>query len=150
MLKALRQFIAEISGEERAGAQPVLDQRLAAAALLHHVIAVDGTIEAVERSRLLELLKAEFELDDAGAEALFGQAETAEGQYRREAAQRISALERERVFAYRRLNLMRAVADAVAGSETEEVAVASAQAILRSKLGWSSDSEARKRVTRRR
>jgi len=72
-----------------------------------------------------------------------GRAETAEGQYRREAAQRISALERERVFAYRRLNLMRAVADAVAGSESEELAVASAQAILRSKLGWNSDSEAR-------
>ncbi|MGH6879958.1 hypothetical protein [Hypericibacter sp.] len=75
--------------------------------------------------------------------AAAGQAETAEGRYRRETAQRIAALERERVFAFRRLNLLRAVAQAVARSETEEVAVANAQAMLRSKLGWSSDSEAR-------
>ncbi len=42
------------------------------------------------------------------------EAEVAEKQFRREAAQRIAGLERERSFAFRRLNLMRAVAAAVA------------------------------------
>jgi hypothetical protein len=76
-------------------------------------------------------------------------AEVAEGQIRREAAQRIAVLEQERAFAFRRLNLMRAVADAVAESESEEIAVANALAVLRSKLGWSSDSEARTEVLSR-
>jgi len=71
------------------------------------------------------------------------QAEVAEGDIRREAARRIAALEQERAFAFRRLNLMRAVADAIADSESEEIAVANALAVLRGKLGWSSDSEAR-------
>jgi hypothetical protein len=81
--------------------------------------------------------------------AAAGQAETAEGQYRREAAQRIAALEQERAFAFRRLNLMRMIADAVAGSESEEIAVANALAALRSKLGWGSDSEPRTEVLSR-
>jgi hypothetical protein len=81
--------------------------------------------------------------------AAAGEAEAAEGRYRREVAQRISLLERERAFAFRRLNLMRAVADAVAGSEGEEIAVANALAVLRSKLGWSSDSEPQAEVLSR-
>jgi hypothetical protein len=74
------------------------------------------------------------------------QAEAAEAQFRREAAQRVAALERERAFAFRRLNLMRAIANAIAESENEEIAVASASAVLRNKLGWSTDSEARVQV----
>jgi hypothetical protein len=73
-------------------------------------------------------------------------AEVAEGQFRREVAHRIAALERERAFAFRRLNLMRAIADAVAEAESEEIAVANALAVLRGKLGWSTDSEARDAV----
>ena len=79
-------------------------------------------------------------------EAAARQAETAEEQYRREAAQRIAALERERAFAFRRLNLMRAVADAVVQAEDEEIAVARVLAMLRDRLGWASDSEVRARV----
>jgi hypothetical protein len=71
------------------------------------------------------------------------QAEASERQYRREAAQQIAALERRRAFAFRRLNLIRAIADAVANSEDEEIAVARALAVLRTKLGWTADSEAR-------
>jgi hypothetical protein len=71
------------------------------------------------------------------------QAETAEGEGRREAARRIAVLERERIFAFRRLNLMRAIAGAVSGAETEEIAVASAEATLRARLGWNTDSEVR-------
>jgi hypothetical protein len=75
-----------------------------------------------------------------GFKAAASEAEAAEGTYRRETAQRIALLERERAFAFRRLNLLRDIADAVAGSQSEEIAVASALAVLRGKLGWSSES----------
>jgi hypothetical protein len=73
-------------------------------------------------------------------------AEAAEAKFRREIAERTRALERERTFAFRRLNFMRAVADAVASAESEEIAVASALAVTRTRLGWTSDSEARDEV----
>jgi hypothetical protein len=73
----------------------------------------------------------------------------AETEFRRQAADRTKALERERAFAFRRLNLMRAVAEAVAAAESEEIAVAASLALLRSRLGWSSDSDARSEVLSR-
>lgn len=73
-------------------------------------------------------------------------ASAAESDFRRGIAERIKALESERAFAFRRLNLMRAIADVVAGAESEETAVAGASAVLRAKLGWSSDSDARATV----
>ncbi|HEY2839602.1 MAG TPA: hypothetical protein VGJ26_10650 [Pirellulales bacterium] len=76
-------------------------------------------------------------------------ATAAENDFRREIAQRIRALENERAFAFRRYNLMRAIADLVASAESEEIAVAGATAALRGKLGWSSDSEARAAVLSR-
>lgn len=82
-------------------------------------------------------------------EAAAGHAETAERDYRREAAQRIAALEQERAFAYRRLNLVRELAEAMAGADAEESAVGIAFAMLRGKLGWSQDSEARTEVIER-
>ena len=75
-----------------------------------------------------------------------GAAETA---FRREAAERIKVLERERSHAFRRLNLLRPIAEAVAPAESEEMAVAGGQAILRAKLGWSNDSEARSAILTR-
>jgi len=77
------------------------------------------------------------------------QATAAEDVFRREIAGRTRALERERAFAFRRLNLMRAIADVVAGGDSEEIAVAGATAALRAKLGWSDDSEARDAVISR-
>jgi hypothetical protein len=77
------------------------------------------------------------------------EAEQAEAAFRREIASRTKALEQERTFAYRRLNVMRAVAVAVGEAECEETAVMTAQATLREKLGWSSDSEARTEVITR-
>jgi hypothetical protein len=74
---------------------------------------------------------------------------TAEDEIRREAAQRIKALEVERAYAFRRLNLMRSIAEVVATAEGEEIGVAAATAVLRAKLGWSSDSEARDEVVTR-
>ena len=82
-------------------------------------------------------------------EAAAGHAETAERQYRQEAAQRIAALEQERAFAYRRLGLVRTLSAAMIGAEDEPVAVASGLAVLREKLGWATDSEARDEVATR-
>ena len=76
-------------------------------------------------------------------------AQSVEDEYRREAARRVAVLEQERAFAFRRLNLMNAVAAAVAEAESEEIGVANALAVLRGKLGWSSDSEARAEVLAR-
>ena len=69
-----------------------------------------------------------------------------ENKLRREAAERIKSAERERGFAFRRLNLMRAVAPVAGRAETEELAVAHGLAVLQAKLGWSEDSEARSTV----
>jgi hypothetical protein len=66
--------------------------------------------------------------------------------YRRETVQRIAALERERTFAFRRLNFMRAVIAAVAGAETEEEATTRAAAALCDQIGWDGVSEARTAV----
>jgi hypothetical protein len=75
---------------------------------------------------------------DAAAEA--------ENVFRRDVAERTRTLGRERAFAFRRLNLMRSLAEAVAHAEDPEVAIAGSLAMLRAKLGWSSDSEARSAV----
>ena len=76
-------------------------------------------------------------------------ADVAEAAFRREISERIKNFEHERAFAYRRLNFMRALADATAAAESEEIAVANALAVVRAKLGWSSDSEARTAVLSR-
>ena len=70
----------------------------------------------------------------------------AENEFRSQLATRIKELERQRSFAFRRLNLMREVSSVIAGAESEEIAVAVATAVLRAKLGWASDSEARMAV----
>ena len=76
-------------------------------------------------------------------------ATAAEDTFRREIAMRTKELERERAFAFRRLNLMRAVAEGIASVESEEIAVAGAASVLRIRLGWTDDSEARTEVLSR-
>jgi hypothetical protein len=72
--------------------------------------------------------------------------ETAEAELRREFTDRLKAIETDRAFAYRRYNLMRTIADGVAEAESEGMAVANGLAVLRARLGWHSDSEARTAV----
>lgn len=76
-------------------------------------------------------------------------ASATETNFRREAAERIRSLEQERAFAFRRLTVMRLVANAAVDAESEEIGVAAALAALRAKLGWSRDSEARSAVLSR-
>ena len=78
MFKALRKLLVELTGEGDAAPPRFDDHRLAAAALLHHVVAVDGTVDEAERRRLHDILKAEFALDDESAEELFREAEAAD------------------------------------------------------------------------
>jgi hypothetical protein len=73
----------------------------------------------------------------------------AEDEFRRTVAARLKALETERVFAFRRLNLMRAIAASMTEAENEEMALAAAAIELRGRLGWSSDSDARSEVLSR-
>ncbi len=74
------------------------------------------------------------------------QASDAEESFRREIAARMNGLERERAFAWRRLNLMRGIDEAIAATANENDAVAAADAALRLKLGWPDDSPARSEV----
>ena len=75
--------------------------------------------------------------------------EAAEASFRKESARQLAALEQARTYAFRRLNLMRAVASAIAPAEDEGAAVAGALSTLREKVGWAADSEARAEVLSR-
>ena len=66
MLELLKNFVAEIGSGEKHGTHfDAGDYRLAAAALLIHVVGIDGNVSAVEREKLHTVLKSQFELDDA-------------------------------------------------------------------------------------
>jgi uncharacterized tellurite resistance protein B-like protein len=66
MLDTLIAFVAEIgSGEKRPDRFEANDYRLAAAAILVHIVAVDGEIAEAERGTLHEILSERFGLDAA-------------------------------------------------------------------------------------
>lgn len=67
----------------------------------------------------------------------------AEDEFRRSIAERMKELEKQRSFAFRRLNLMKELSGVIAQAESEVIGVAVATAVLRAKLGWVNDSEAR-------
>ena len=73
----------------------------------------------------------------------------AEEEFRRGIVERTRELEKQRAFAFRRLNLMKDVSGVIAGAESEEMAVAGATVVLRAKLGWVNDSDARSEVVSR-
>lgn len=80
MLDRLRQFIADIAapaGQERMFEES--DYRLAAAALLVHVVSLDGRPSEVELHKLKSVLAQGFELDSATADKLIAEATVAEG-----------------------------------------------------------------------
>ncbi len=75
MLQAISEWIERISrageGEETfTGADP----RLSVAAILVHIVAVDGVVTGDERRRLREVLKAHYQLSDAETESLVEEA----------------------------------------------------------------------------
>jgi uncharacterized tellurite resistance protein B-like protein len=80
MLDGLRQFIADIvSPDMQKGAFDETDYRLAATALLIHVVSLDGEPTAKEKSKLHSLIETQFKLDPGMADQLIASATRAEG-----------------------------------------------------------------------
>jgi uncharacterized tellurite resistance protein B-like protein len=81
MLDKLRQIVADFAS---GGAEPTRfddnDYRLAAAALLVHLISIDGEASEAEKIKLRSLLKSRFELDDAAVDELIATATRVEGE----------------------------------------------------------------------
>ncbi len=81
MLDGLRQFIADVvspHGEGRAFDDS--DYRLAATALLIHVISLDGEPTQAERRKLHSLIESHFGLDHGTADRLIASATQVEGE----------------------------------------------------------------------
>jgi len=82
MLDTLRQFIADLVSptaiETRAFDEA--DYRLAATALLVHVISLDGAPTEVEKRKLHSLLESRFRLDPGTADQLIASATLVEGE----------------------------------------------------------------------
>src|SRR3954465_3233972 len=81
MLDGLRQFIAEIvatDAEPRAFDET--DYRLAATALLIHIVSLDGEPSMVEKRKLHSLIESSFKLDPGTADRLIASATRVEGE----------------------------------------------------------------------
>ena len=81
MLDGLRQFIADMvapQAQDRAFGDS--DYRLAATALLVHVVSLDGQPTAAERSKLHSLIESHFKLDPGTADRLIAEATQVEGE----------------------------------------------------------------------
>ena len=80
MLDGLRQFIADIvSPDAQPRAFDEADYRLAATALLIHVVSLDGEPSAIEKRKLHSLIETRFKLDRGAADRLIALATRAEG-----------------------------------------------------------------------
>lgn len=82
MLDRLRKIVTELASGSGSGHSRFDDNdyRLAAAALLVHLISVDGEASEKERSKLRALLENRFELDDASVDELIETATRVEGE----------------------------------------------------------------------
>lgn len=78
MLKAMRQFLSDMTRPNRVEASDANDERLAAAALLVHVVNIDGRVGDDERKRLQELVSSRFGLGSDEAASLIDRAHTAD------------------------------------------------------------------------
>ena len=82
MLDKLRQFIAEVTSplaqDHRSFSET--DYRLAATALLIHVVSLDGEPSEVEKRKLHALLQTRFQLDAPTATQLIAEATLVEGE----------------------------------------------------------------------
>jgi uncharacterized tellurite resistance protein B-like protein len=70
MIAAIRLFVTRLTRGETPDRFSDDDHRLAAAALLFHVTAIDGVVSEAERQKLRELLARRFALDASDTEAL--------------------------------------------------------------------------------
>jgi uncharacterized tellurite resistance protein B-like protein len=81
MLDGLRQFIADVVSPEAPHGRAFDDNdyRLAATALLVHVVSLDGEPSALERRKLHGLIESRFGLDPGAADRLIASATRVEG-----------------------------------------------------------------------
>jgi uncharacterized tellurite resistance protein B-like protein len=81
MLDGLRQFIADIvSPDAQDRAFDETNYRLAATALLVHVVSLDGEPSAIEKRKLHSLIESRFKLDPGTADRLIASAMRVEGE----------------------------------------------------------------------
>ena len=81
MLDTLRSFLSELTGGTRQQDRfEDNDYRLAAAALLVHVVSIDGEVSPAERRKLHAVVKYRFGLDEAATDALIQEATLIEGE----------------------------------------------------------------------
>ncbi|HEY6995963.1 MAG TPA: TerB family tellurite resistance protein [Xanthobacteraceae bacterium] len=81
MFESFRKFLSDVSEGDKHPAQFGHDDyRLAAAALLVHAAAIDGSISDLERDKLHAVIKRQFGLDDATTDELVAEATAAEQQ----------------------------------------------------------------------
>jgi uncharacterized tellurite resistance protein B-like protein len=78
MLESLKKLVAELTGDKPRERFADNDYRVAAAALLVHAAAIDGTVSAPERGKLHAVLKERFSLTDTGTDALIDEGTKAE------------------------------------------------------------------------
>lgn len=79
MLQLLKEFLNDVGiGEKPADRFSENDYRLAAAALLIHVMSIDGQETGAEQDKLHDLLKRQFDLDDEAASELIAAATAAD------------------------------------------------------------------------
>jgi uncharacterized tellurite resistance protein B-like protein len=79
MLQLLKEFLNDVGiGEKPASRFSENDYRLAAAALLIHVMSVDGQETGDEQDMLQDLLKRQFDLDDEAVDELIAAATAAD------------------------------------------------------------------------
>ena len=79
MLQLLKEFLNDVGiGEKPASRFSENDYRLAAAALLIHVMSVDGQETGDELDKLHDLLKRQFDLDDDAVDELIAAATAAD------------------------------------------------------------------------
>ncbi len=84
MLKAFKQFIKDLTGPDLGGvsgpARATDDTRLAAAALMFHVIAADGVVQKEENDKLHAVLSSRYDVSYSEIDQLIEQARKADSE----------------------------------------------------------------------
>jgi uncharacterized tellurite resistance protein B-like protein len=80
VLSAIKRLLADVAGRGETVVIGEDELQLAAAALLFHVVAVDGVVSVEEREMLSSLLGRRFELDPAETQSLVKAAENADAE----------------------------------------------------------------------
>jgi uncharacterized tellurite resistance protein B-like protein len=80
MLESIKLFFKDLAGGKHQDRFEDNDYRLAAAALLVHVLSIDGDVSPIERRKLHAVLKYRFSLDDETTDALIDEATVIEGE----------------------------------------------------------------------